>query len=52
MINAYVILSVLFILTKPKTSSLLFGTYVGKLHVETPRILRSNAHAQLRHRLR
>ena len=46
MLNAYVILSVLFIFTKPKISM------VRKIHAELLGILRSNARAQLRHRLR
>ena len=55
MLNAYVILSVLFIFTKPKISIANF--LVRKMHAELLGILRSNARAQfaraqLRHRLR
>ena len=55
MLNAYIILSVLFIFTKPKISIANF--WVRKMHAELLGILRSNAHAQfarpqLRHRLR
>ena len=56
MLNAYVILSVLFIFyTKPKISIANF--WVRKMHAELLGILRSNARAQfartqLRHRLR
>ena len=55
MLNAYVILSVLFIFTKPKISIANF--LVRKMHAELLGILPSNARAQfaraqLRHRLR
>ena len=43
MLNAYVILSVLFIFKKPKISIANF--LVGKHACGTPRILRSNARA-------
>ena len=52
MLNAcmYVILSVLFIFTKPKISIANF--LVRKMHAELLGILRSNVRAQLRLRLR
>ena len=56
MLNAYVILSVLFIFTKPKISIANF--LVRKMHAELLGILRgnarahSNARAHVRHRLR
>ena len=49
MLNAYVILSILFIFTKPKISIANF--WVRKMHAALLGILRSNARARLTHAL-